>query len=64
MGKAKINYGWTAGGSRVVKHKRLIAYGGYGEVHEVELSFTKHTLTMGRCMTLGQKRYNVEPELS
>jgi hypothetical protein len=31
----KIDYKWTCGGDKNLKHEKLIAYGGYGQVHEV-----------------------------
>lgn len=35
MPKARVTYGWTAGGSKDIVHEEFIASGGFGEVHKV-----------------------------
>jgi len=45
MGKYKANYQWTAGGSRHLKHKNMIATGGFGEVHMVHPYICRDSLT-------------------
>ena len=35
--KEDDSFAWTCGGSRTITHKKPIASGGFGEVHEVRL---------------------------
>ena len=32
-------FAWTCGDSRIIAHRKSIASGGFGEVHEVRLCF-------------------------
>lgn len=44
--RSQPDHRWIAGGMRGVKHEKLIARGGYGEVHKVNLSFALLTMQM------------------
>lgn len=42
--QAGPDHSWTVGDNSSLSHTRLIAYGGFGEVHEVALTHSKFRL--------------------
>jgi hypothetical protein len=44
MSSRMDDYLWTTGGQENISHVKLIAVGGYGEVHQVRISVTALTI--------------------